>query len=479
MDNKKDLLLIKTHHTRLKWLPMGLMYIAQAAENIGAKVRIIDLSLEQNYKKALTSALLENQPCLAGIGGMYTEFEEVKEIAAIVKEVMPKVPVVVGGPLTAALAKECLTDNNIDIVSLREGESTIQNLLRYIDGKIGLSEIKGIVFRKNEELFFTETKPIEDINAIPIPAWHLIDPYIYTSTNDNWFGISHLKMLNVVPARGCPYSCIFCDKNVFGQKWRGRNPKNIADEMIMLRDKYGAEAIMFLDDIFDVDKKWVSSFIEEVHARNIKMHWGCSSRINHADYELYKKMYDAGCCYIFYGIEFGSDEMLKKTGKQVTLAQVDKAVEIAKKAGLRVIGAYMLGMLDETEEQIKQTIKSALNSKVDVGGSSVLTPIAGTALFDMALKAGKINPNKEWWKATRANAYINLTKNVSNKKLAYLASKAYWMLFWTRPSRKLPIWFCKLMQHLFYIFGPISGDRFISLIFWLDNFRRKIHLKLP
>ena len=88
---------------------------------------------------------------------MYTEFEEVKEIAAIVKEVLPKIPVVAGGPLTAALAKECLTDNNIDIVSLREGESTIQDLLRYIDGKIELSGMEGIVFRKTKN--YSSPKP--------------------------------------------------------------------------------------------------------------------------------------------------------------------------------------------------------------------------------------------------------------------------------------------------------------------------------
>jgi radical SAM superfamily enzyme YgiQ (UPF0313 family) len=479
MAQRIDLLLIKTHHVRFRWLPMGLMYVAQAAENIGAKVRIIDLSLEREYENALCSALRKSQPRLVGIGGMYTEFEETKEIAKMVKEVMPQATTVVGGPLTSALLKECLEDTNIEIASLQEGESTIQDLIRYLDGKMELPEIKGIAYRRNGRLVVSEGRPSENINAVPIPAWHLIDARRYLSSNDNWFGIEHLKMLNIVPTRGCPYACVFCDKNVFGSKWRGRDPKNIVDEMVMLRDNYGAEAIMFLDDIFDVNKKWVLSFIDEMKARNVRMYWGCSSRVNHADYDLYKKMHDAGCCYIFYGIEFGSDAMLKKSGKAVTSAQSDRAITIAKQAGLRVIGAYMLGMLGETEEELQATIKSAINSTAEVATITVLTPIAGTELFNMGLSAGKIEPAWPWWKATRANAYINLTKDVSNRRLAYLASKTYWMLFWTRPSRKFPKWFCKLMQHSFYIFGPFAGDRFINFIFWLDGVRRKLRLGLP
>ncbi|MCM8786793.1 MAG: B12-binding domain-containing radical SAM protein [Candidatus Omnitrophica bacterium] len=474
-----DLLLIKTHHIKYRWLPMGLMYVAKAAKNVGAKVKILDLSLEKKPFYFLRKQLLNLKPSIVGVGGMYCEFEEIRQIAKVTRETLPKTIVVVGGPLTTALLKEILQDKNIDLVSLCEGELTIQDLLGFLDGKTKLEDIKGIVFRKDGKLFYTQKREILDINLIPIPAWEEIDVPTYISRNDNWFGIENLKMLNIVPQRGCPYSCVFCDKNVFGQVWRPRDPKNIVDEMLFLKENYKIEAIMFLDDIFDVNKKWVYSFIEELKKRNVNMYWGCSSRVNHSDYHLYKAMKEVGCCYIFYGVEFGTNEMLEKANKKTTIEQIKKAIDIAHSAGLRVIAGYMLGMLDETEEQIKKTIKFAIETKTEVATITVVTPIANTVLFDLAVKAGKINKNTTWWKATRANALINLTQDVSNKRLAYLVSKTYWMLFWTRPNRRFPKWFCKLMQHSFYILRPISGDKFINFIFWLDNIRKRLNLRLP
>lgn len=480
MADKKDLLLIKTQYLRVASVPLGLMYIAQAAEKIGAKVKIIDLSIEHNYKKALKSTFIKCEPRLVGIGGMYEEFEGAKEIAAIIKETMPDVLVVLGGPLGTSLVKECLRDKNIDIVVLKEGESTTQDLLHYINGEIKLPQIKGIAFRKNDEIIFTEPRSLEDIDAIPIPAWHLIDTPRYIESRESWFGIKNLKVLYVAASRGCPYNCIFCDKNIFGQKWRGRNPKNIVDEMILLRDMYGANAILFVDSIFDMNKKWVINLIEEMKLRNVRMHWGCISRVDHADYELYKKMHDALCCYVFFGIEFGSDEMLQKTRKQTTVEQAYKAIEIARRAGLRTVGSHMMGMLDETDKQINETIKFALGSKLDVGGFSIVTPIPGTVLYDMAVGAGKITPAQPWWKATYSNAFINLSKNVSSEKLTYLTTKAYWMFFWSRSSRKLPRWACKFMQLSFYVFSPLTGgERFINFINWLDRVRRRLRLNLP
>ncbi|MBM3255359.1 MAG: radical SAM protein [Candidatus Omnitrophica bacterium] len=479
MPGNKDLLLIKTQYVRIKYAPLGLMYVAAAAERKGAKVVILDLSLEDNYKRVLKASLLESHPRLVGIGGMYEEFDEIKRVAAFVKEILPDALVVVGGPIGPSLTSGCLKDKNIDIVALGEGESLVQDLLCYLQGKIALSEIKGIAFRDNAEVSFTAKRPIEDINAMPIPAWHLIDPSRYFQPHDNWFGIDNLKALNIAPSRGCPYSCVFCDKGTFGHKWRGRDPKNIIDEMVLLRDNYGAQAILFADDIFDVNKEWAISFIEEIKLRGVNMYWGCASRVNLADYELYKKMYDAGCRYLFFGIEFGSEEMLKVSNKRTTIGQVYQAIDAARKAGLRTIGAYILGMLDETEEQINQTVEMALRSRLDVSSASIVTPIAGTPLFDMALRAGKISKDQPWWRAGRLDAYINLTKDVSSRRLTYLASKMYWVLFWSRPSRKIPGFMCKIMKMSFFIFSPLSGQRFINLITWFTRLRQKLRLGLP
>ncbi|MDD5583878.1 MAG: radical SAM protein [Candidatus Omnitrophica bacterium] len=479
MSEKIDLLLIKTHQVKLTWVPLGLLYVAQGALNAGAKVKILDLSLERDYQRALKTTLKEYAPSLVGAGGMFEEFEGAKEIASVVKAICPKSTMIMGGPFAASLTEEFLADANVDIVALKEGESTIQDLVRFSRSQIPLADIKGIAYRKAGQVVHTPARALEDVNAIASPAWKLIDVERYIESKDNSFGISNLRVVSMSTSRGCPYACIYCDKNIFGRIWRGRDPKNIVDEMIFLRDTYGINAVMFIDDIFDVNKKWVESVLDEIRARNVKMYWWCNSRVNHADYELYRKMQEAGCRYIGLGIEFGSTEMLTLVNKRATVEQAHKAVEIAHSAGLKVVGYYMLGMLNETKEQICETIRFAMDSKIDSAGVSLVTPIKKTALYDLALKSGKVKPQDHWWKTTRANAYLNLTDGVTHKELAYLHARAYWMLFWTRPSRKFPRWFCKIMQHSFYVFGPLAGDRFISFIYWLDGIRRKLRLGLP
>jgi len=232
--SKLDFLLVKTHKLRPKWQPTGLMYVAKALENVGAKVKILDLFFERNPIKTLESNLVKYKPNFVGIGGLYSEFDIIEEISKTVKDVDKNIKVIVGGPIAGVLTNELLKIRYVDIVALREGESTSQDLFNYSIGKIHLDEIMGIVFKRGDDIIYTKPRPIEDIDAIPIPAWHLIEVEKYITTNDNWFGKEHLRMLNIVPARGCPYNCIFCDKSVFGNKWRGRNPKNIVDEIVII-----------------------------------------------------------------------------------------------------------------------------------------------------------------------------------------------------------------------------------------------------
>ncbi|MDD5194278.1 MAG: radical SAM protein [Candidatus Omnitrophica bacterium] len=479
MPDKIDLLLIKTHQVKQVWVPLGLLYVARAALNMGAKVKLADLSLERDWQSALKTTLINYEPSLVGLGGMFEEFEGARDIIAIVNEMRPEAKVIVGGPFAASLTDEFLTETGASVVVLKEGETAIQDLLCHINSEKKLEDIAGIAYRKEGKVVYTQNRTLEDINAIPVPAWELLDLERYIESKDNSFGVSGLRVLSMSTSRGCPYSCIYCDKNIFGQKWRGRDPKNIVDEMLLLRDTYGINGVMFIDDIFDVNKNWVLSVIEEINKRKANMYWWCNSRVNHADLELYKKMHEAGCNYIGLGIEFGSKQMLDAVNKRATVEQAYKAVEIAHSAGLKVVGYYMLGMLHETREQICETIQFALASKIDTAGVSLVTPIKKTKLYDLALESGKISPQDPWWRTTRANAYLNLTDGVTHKELAYLHAKAYWMLFWTRPSRKFPRSFCKLMQHAFYLFKPLAGDKFISFIYWLDAIRRKLHLGLP
>ena len=411
------------------YVPLGLAYIAAALEQAGYSAEIIDLNLQKmsdNNLRRKTAAA-----DMVGITGMITEYEGILRLVDIIKEANAETRVILGGPLATTLPQEILQSSQTDFIVIGEGEKTIVNLVSAIKHGGNFSDVEGIAYKDGGRIIIAEQpEPIADLDTIPFPARHLLDMNRYLQNHFDNFGFKikdfgKIKSTNLISSRGCPYSCTFCFKAMWGSKWRARSPENIIDEMELLHRENGVNGFFFNDDTFVLDKKRVLKFCELLKERGLSVPWYCNGRINLMTKELLETMYDAGCRGIAYGIESGTQQILDSMKKNIALDQVRKAVKWTKEAGINTTGYFMIGMLGESKTTIRETMSFARELELDYYGFSLTTPLIGTELYDYALEAGLIQKDgispQDW--SLHVNA--NLTDDCSDAELAAFENETF------------------------------------------------------
>uniref|UniRef100_A0A6M3KWX0 Putative vitamin B12-binding domain containing protein n=1 Tax=viral metagenome TaxID=1070528 RepID=A0A6M3KWX0_9ZZZZ len=385
--------------------PLGLAYIATSLEDKGHKVKIVDM----NSTKVSDSELVEigESSDVVGVTGMVTEYEQVKRITMLVKRYGSKKTknmVVVGGALATTFPDELMAFPQVDCVVVGEGEKAV---LKAISG--------------DEKL--VQMSYVNDLDGVAFPARHLLDMSKY-NTQFHDFESKGIMATTMVTSRGCPYSCTFCYKDMWGHKWRGRSPQNIVDEMDSIHKDYDISGFIFNDDTFVLDKNRVIKFCELMRLRNYK--WMCNGRVNLMSPSLLEAVASSGCVEIAYGIESGSQEMLDLIKKNITLDEIRMVVGWTKSLGMRVNGYFILGLPGETKESIKKTIDFAEELGLDFYGFSLATPMPNTEMYKYAMENGYINSEyalslNDW--AFKVN--VNMTIDCSDKELQDFKSNAF------------------------------------------------------
>ncbi|MDD4877229.1 MAG: radical SAM protein, partial [Dehalococcoidales bacterium] len=346
-----------------KWVPLGLGYIAAVLEKEGCTVEIIDLSAEKVSDKELQRQV--GNADIVGINGIITEFQEVLKLVKLVKEAKGNIKIILGGPLATTLTKELLEVSSADVIVLGEGEKTIVNLLSAINENSDFNNVRGIAYKDGNQIIITE-KPdhITDLDSIPFPSRHLLNMNQYLQNHFENIGIQikdskQIRSTNLITSRGCPFGCTFCFKDMWGSDWRARSPENIIEEMMLLHEKYGVNGFFFNDDTFVLDSKRVFKFCQLLKSKGLDVVWDCNGRVNLMTKELLEAMHDAGCRSIAYGIESGNQVILDSIKKSITLEQIRKVVKWTKDAGIHTTGYFMIGMIGETKDTIRQTFTFA------------------------------------------------------------------------------------------------------------------------
>jgi anaerobic magnesium-protoporphyrin IX monomethyl ester cyclase len=465
-----------------RFVPVGLLLIAAVLERAGHRVRVIDQSVDAGAD-ILKKELISFGPQLVGIGAMSVEYKKVLHIAALCRQVKPDCKIVIGGPIASASPHNLLGDTAIDYAVLGEGEESILELVNCFEQNQDVSGVLGIAYRKDGQVIINKRRASVDLTQNPHPARHLIDMQKYISSyperfQDQRVNNRPIRGTNLTISRGCPYSCIYCDKNVFGKKWRVREVDDVLDEIEHLKNRYGINALMFDDDIFDLNKNWVRCFCEGIKKRGLKLIWHCNSRSNHSDTGLFKLMYEAGCRSLAFGIEYGNQAVLDRVKKKLTLKEIEQSVQMAKDAGFYTTGYFMIGMLDETRNSIIDTINFAVHLPLDAGGFGITVPMSGTELYRLSAARGLIAED-EWGQWDRTRYRSNLTRDLSYEELNKLLRLAGWKFFWTRPSRKTPKFINKIIAGLFPVLYWFSKGDFEGLIAKVNSFRRELGLPLP
>jgi len=400
--------------------PWGIAYVAAVLEK-QHKVCIIDSptegrrNLEQidgtKYRVGLRNEELANRirrwsPDVVGINIPFSGWSKgAFEVASIVKSIDNGIITVLDGQHPSARPEECLAHSNIDFVVIGEGEHTIFELVNTLEERNtqNLKKIKGIAFTKNGKNVITPPRPaIQDLDSLPFPARHLLpmDKYFIAVKENPIRGEICKPWATMITSRGCPYNCVFCTVHiVMGKKWRARSPGNVVDEIEQLIQTYHIKQIDFYDENMTVDKKRMETICDLIVNRGLDIEWYAPNgvRADTLDEKLLKKMKKSGCKGIRVAPESGVqrvvDQIVKKNQK---LTEVEKAVVLCKKIGIKIGCFFVLGLIGETKEDIKETIKYAYKLR-RLGANkfyfSIATPIYGTELYEQAKQGGFLRDN--------------------------------------------------------------------------------------
>lgn len=353
--------------------PQDLMYLAAVAEKVGLEAKIEDYSQGGDYEKDLK----EFNPDYLVINIATPTLEHDLDAVKKAKEICPNVTTIAKGAAFLTLGMAILEEHkDLDIGILGEAEETLKEIL---EGKT-YSDILGIYYRDDLLIKFNGPRPfIEDLDSIPFPARHLVDNSIYRRPDNN------KVQATIKVSRGCPFHCFFCLATpVSGAKVRRRSVENIMAEIKECVEKYNITNFLFWSDIFNLDKKWVYDLCQAIIDSGLKITWSANTRADTADYDMAKKMYESGCRLVSIGVESGSQYMLDKMGKKITLDDIRRTVKIFKKAKIRIYNYFVIGLPWESEETVEDTIRFAIELDSDFISFYTATPLPGSTYYNYA-----------------------------------------------------------------------------------------------
>jgi len=359
--------------------PLGIMSIASVLRNKGHEAKIIDARDIELKNQSLKGEIEKHSPEIVGISAITTEAPSLHAIASVVKEVDKKIFVMAGGPHASSFTKKVLSDLNIDCAVIGEGEETAQELVDAVVRKRDIGDVKGIAYRKNGGAHLTPPRPyINDLDALPFPAWDLIDLNFYGRYR-SMASVGLRKYMTLFTSRACPYRCIYCH-NLFGKNYRTRSPENVLREMEILVKDYGVEEFEILDDIFNLDIPRAHAICDHIIKKKLKIGFSFPNALrgDRLPNDLLRKFKEAGLNFTSIAIETASPRLQKLIKKNLNLDKIREAIRELYRLRVFTRGFFMLGFPTETREEMISTIRFAVDSELPSAMFFIVTPFEGT-----------------------------------------------------------------------------------------------------
>lgn len=424
--------------------PLGLAYIAGVAERHGHQVEVIESEALRCSYGYIYERIASFSPDIVGMPTFLNTINRCLHIADEIKKRWPAIITVLGGVQVTVRPQEAIARNTVDYVVYGEGENVFRDLLFFLEGKKRMiAEIPGLIWKKTDGTVVVNRAQslINNLDELPIPSRHLFPMDRYHSSSQ----LRGRHTVHMMSSRGCPFRCSYCTSHMtFGKTFRYHSLQRVIQEMLILRDTYGADTIQFYDETFTLNRNRVIQLCEEIIRQKIKLLWACFTRVNVVDDEMLHKMKQAGCYQIFYGVEAASQRLLDVIKKDITLEQVKNAFRLTKEAGIETLASFMIGLPTETQEESYKTIDFAIDIDADYAQWQKTTPFPGTELYDIAQKHGTILTD-DWTKFTAWNELVYVTNGRTKEDILQVEKIAF-KRFYLRPLyiiRRLPV-FIKL-----------------------------------
>jgi len=410
--------------------PLGILSIAAYMREKGYDVEAIDAEAHKYSFDETVDMIIASKPDFVGTTSVSLTAPVAAYLAEKIHKKNPDIPVILGGIHMSSLPKETLEKYpNIDIGVIGEGEITFYKLIKALEKGESIEQLDGIAFRKNGDIIVNKRRSeIEDLDVLPIPAWDLLDafPHLYTPPA-HCFG--RTPVAHIVAMRGCEYKCIFCSKKAFPNKARFFSAEYVIDMLKYLIDNFGIKELKYYDDNIMKNKPRFRKLCQMMIDEKLDLTWTCSSRVDLVDLESLKLAKKAGCWQIFYGIESGDPEILKKMRKGITVEKIKEGIKTAKEAGIQIRGYFICGFPGETEESLQRTIDLALTQPIDDFQMTYFTPLPGSPISEVAHKWGTFED--DWSKMNKLYP-IFIPNGWTKEKLEKMYNRGL-MRFYLRP----------------------------------------------
>ncbi|MFO7981440.1 MAG: radical SAM protein [Candidatus Aminicenantes bacterium] len=383
-------------------IPWGLLYVGSSLVNSGYSVKVIDELTHPNWQDLILEEL-KHRPLFVGVTSMTgRQIKYGLKFSSFIKK-HSCIPIVWGGIHPSIFPKQTLRNENIDFVVKREGEKTIIEFMEFLEGKQEIERIKGLGFKKNGSIHVNEDRPFIRLENLHRLHYSLIDVHDYIG---NRFGAQ--RSFELCTSRGCPHPCSFCySMSYYKRTWRSMSVDHIFDNLHKVIESYQIDGLTWREDNFFVSKKRVREIAERIIREKINISWHADCRIDYLDnYDdsFIGLLKQSGCHTLTMGVESGSDIILKKINKGINREQVLRVKEKLSKHGIFQNYHFMLGLPDESKEDVKKTISlmSRLMEKnkyfSHIYGPSLYTPYPATTLYEKCLQKGFNPPKKlEGW----------------------------------------------------------------------------------
>ena len=373
--------------------PLSLLYIATYLNQNNHKAEVIDCEAEGISLTELEQHIRKGDYDCVGVAMLTPLYTQAVNVCKLTKQINPKIKTIVGGSHPTLRSKGTLEDEElIDIAAVGEAELTFLDLLDAFEGKKELKDVDGIVYRENGKVTLTKPRAkLENLDELPIPDRSLIKMHLYRPSVSYY---RRLPAYTIITTRGCPYRCTFCATAKTG--YRMHSVERVVAEMKYLIEGYGAKEILIRDDTFTLNKKRTMDLCDAIIERglNKKISWDCISRANLVDEEMLKKMKDAGCWGMHFGVEGGAQKLIDSIKKDTTLEVIEKAFRLCREIGINTRAYMMLGMPESTREDDLKTIEFAKKIDPDWAQFTICTPYPGTQMYDEQMRVG--NVSSDW-----------------------------------------------------------------------------------
>lgn len=379
------------------YAPLGILYISAYLQQQNIKHLVFD-STFSSFQEQIAFISDNNIKLLGLYVNLMTKLNALRLMAAIKSNKQLKdCKVVLGGPDLRHNAKEYLLAG-ADMLVLGEGEQTFFEIAQgFATEQRLLSDISGTAYLNTaDELVVTEERTLlKNLNELPMPARHTIDISRYLQVWKKHHGYS---MLSVSTMRGCPYTCKWCSRAVYGGTYRRRSAAIVVQELELLKHVYGVDRIWFVDDVFTISHKWLREFCDELKKKQLTVSYEIITRADRMNAEVIALLKESGCFRVWIGAESGSQKIIDAMDRRVEVQQVQQMIQKTIAAGIEAGTFIMLGYPGEVKQDIKATIQHLINAKPSTYTITVAYPIAGTPLYNQVQDS--LQSAEPWHKRT-------------------------------------------------------------------------------